>query len=109
EFGEGVFQRRFVASDHFAHQGIGELAPDGCSYLADLLDRRQAVEPRHQGILKGSWNGERRQRPVESIAVRVLDQDVPFNHCLCELLDEQRVAVGLATIWFITSAGSARP
>ena len=46
-------------------------------------------------FLKGRRNGERRQRPVESIAVGILDQDVPFEHRLCELLDEQRVAVGL--------------
>ncbi|MGB8107210.1 MAG: hypothetical protein WCF47_23330 [Pseudolabrys sp.] len=63
--------------------------------MADLLDRRQAVEARHQRILKGRWYRERGQRPVESIAVGVLDQDVPFKHRLCELLDEQRVAVGL--------------
>ena len=46
-------------------------------------------------FLKGRWNGERGQRPVESIAVGVLDQDIPFEHRLCQLLDEQRVAVGL--------------
>src|SRR4029077_4615787 len=69
--------------------------PDGCSYLADVLDSCQVVEPRHKGILKGRWNGEGRQRPVESIAASVLDQDVPFKHRLCELLDEQRVAVCL--------------
>ena len=33
--------------------------------------------------------------PPSSIAVAVLDQDVAFKNRLCELLDEQRVAVGL--------------
>ena len=33
--------------------------------------------------------------PSSSIAVGVLDQNTPFEHRLCELLDEQRVAVRL--------------
>ena len=60
-----------------------------------FFHRRQAVEPRHQRVLKGRWDRQRRQSPVEPIALGVLDEDVPFQHRLGELLDEQRVAVGL--------------
>src|SRR5215813_11447971 len=73
EFGECVLQYGFVASGQLAHQGIGELPPDRCPDLADLLHRRQAVEPRHQRVLKGIGNYERRQRPVEPITLGVLD------------------------------------
>ena len=69
ELGECILQCALVASNQHAQQGIGELAPDGAADLADLLHRRQAVEPRHQRVLKGVRDGERRQRPVEPIAL----------------------------------------
>src|SRR5262245_56232520 len=64
ELGQGMLQCGLVASDYRVHQGIGELAPDGRADLGGLLDRRQAVEPRHQRVLKRLRNGERRQGPV---------------------------------------------
>src|SRR5512139_1483553 len=95
EFGESMPHRLFVASGHLAQQGIGELTPDSCSDLADRLYRRQAIEPRHQGVLKSRRNGKRGQGPVKPIGPGVPDQNVSFEHRLGELLDEQRVAVGL--------------
>jgi hypothetical protein len=62
-----------VAPDQRAQQGIGELAPNGGTDLPDLLHRRQAVEPCHQRVVQRRRDGERRQRPVESIALGVLD------------------------------------
>ncbi len=47
ELGERVLERRLVALDQRAQQRIRELAPDGGADLADLLHRRQAVQPRH--------------------------------------------------------------
>src|SRR5215831_15259754 len=73
EFCECMLQYGFVASGQLAHQEIGEVPPDGCPDLADLLHRRQAIEPRHQRVLKGVGNYERRQRPVEPITLDVLD------------------------------------
>src|SRR5262249_6444615 len=60
ELGESMLQCALVASDQRARQGIGKLTPDGRADLADLPHRRQAVEPRHQRVLKGLRDGERR-------------------------------------------------
>ena len=46
-------------------------------------------------FLQGRWNGERRQGAIETIAVGIFYQNVSFQHCLCELLDEQRIAIRL--------------
>ena len=90
-----MLQCALVAADQRAQQRIGELAPDRRADLGDLPHRRPAVEPRHQRVLKRRRDGERRQGPVEPIAVGVLDQDARLQHRLGELLDEQRVSVGL--------------
>src|SRR5262245_27995499 len=95
EPGDCILERRFVASGHLAYQGIGELAPDGCTNLADFLYGRETVESRHQGVLKGRWNGERGQGTAETIAVGIFYQNVSFKHRLCKLLDKQRVAIRL--------------
>ena len=45
--------------------------------------------------MKGRRDRQRRQWPVEPIALGVLDEDARFQHRLGEFLDEQRVPVGL--------------
>jgi hypothetical protein len=54
-------------------------------------------------------NGERRQGPVEPIALGVLDEDPRFEHCLGQFLDEQRVAVGLDHDVFCHFGGQHTP
>src|SRR5262249_41880206 len=68
ELGESMLQCALIASRHRAHQGIGELAPDGGADLGDLPHRRQAIEPRHQRALKRLRNGEWRQGPPGPLA-----------------------------------------
>src|SRR5215470_18871620 len=75
ELSECMLQCGLVASHHRSQQGIGEVAPDDGADLTNLLHWRQPVEPRHQRVLKGCRDGERRQWPVEPIALTVLDQD----------------------------------
>ena len=95
ELGECMLQCGLVASSHGAQQGIGEVAPDGGADLPNLLHRRQAVEPRHQRVLKGCRYRQRRQWPIEPIALSVLNKDARFQNRLGEFLDEQGVPVGL--------------
>ena len=60
-------------------------------------------------VLKGCWDGERRQGSGEPIALGVLDQDARFQHCLGEFLDEQRVPVGLGDDLFHHFGGQHAP
>ena len=46
-------------------------------------------------VLKGCRDGQRRQWPIEPIALGVLNQDARFQNRLGEFLDEQGVPVGL--------------
>ena len=48
---------------------MGELAADHRGGLSDLLDRGEAVEARHQGIVQRRRDRERRQRAGELVAV----------------------------------------
>jgi hypothetical protein len=73
ELGERVPQCSLVEPDQRAQQRIRELAPDGSGDLADLLHRRQAVQPRHQGVVERRRDGERRQGSIEPIALGVFD------------------------------------
>ena len=50
-------------------QLVGELAADRRADLGDLLDRGQPVEPRHQRVVQGRRNGERRQRARQLVVV----------------------------------------
>ena len=43
--------------------------------LRHLLDRRQAIEPRHQRILQGGRDRHRRQRPGQGVAAVAFDQE----------------------------------
>jgi hypothetical protein len=54
-------------------------------------------------------NGEWRQGSIEPIALGVLDQDARFQHRLGQLLDEQRVAVGLDHDLFCHFGGRHAP
>ena len=82
---------------------------DGGADLGDLPHRRQAVEPCHQRVLKRVRNGERRQRPVEPIALGIFDQDARFQHRLGEFLDEQWIPIGLVVDRFDNGSRDTQP
>ncbi len=65
KLGESLFQCRLFAPGHLTNEGVGELAPDSGSDLADLFHRRHPVEACHQGVLECRRNGERQQRSTE--------------------------------------------
>ena len=90
--------------------GIGKFAPDGGADLADLLHRRQAVEPRHQRILKRCRDGERRQRARRADSRRRPRRGCPpSSTALVSSSTNSGLPSVLATICLVTSAGSARP
>jgi hypothetical protein len=53
---------------------------------------RQAVEPRHQRVVQARRDRERRQCPIEHIAVHFLAQQTALQHALGQFLDKQRHA-----------------
>src|SRR5262249_54918850 len=65
ELGERMLQWGPVASNRRTPQGMGDLTPEARADLPDLFHRRPRVEPRHQRVLKGLRDGERRKGPVE--------------------------------------------
>ena len=86
---QGLLQIALAQWRHRGQQRIGELAPDRRTDLRHLLDRSEAVEARHQRVVQGRGNRERRQRVLLGVG------DQPrFQHGLGQLLEEQRHAVG---------------
>ena len=71
-----------------------ELAADHGADLRHLLDRGEAVEARHQRVVQGRRDRERRQRAGQLVAVAGIREQARFQHRLGQLLDEQRHAVG---------------
>ncbi len=76
-------------------QRVRKFAADRSSDLRGFLDRRQAVEPRRQGVVQGRGDRKRRQRGCEHIRIVLLAQQLGFQHALGQFLHEQRHAVGL--------------
>ena len=75
-------------------QRVGKLAADCGARLRDLLDRRVAVEPRHQRILQRRGDRQERQRTDQRKTIVLLAQQTGFENRLGQFLDEQRHAVG---------------
>ena len=73
---------------------MAELATDHGADLRDLLDRREAVEARHQQVVQGRRDRERRQGAGQLVAIAGVREQARFQHRLGQLLDEQRHAVG---------------
>ena len=88
-------QRWLVVADDGVQQGIGEFAPNRRADLRDVLNRGEAIEARHQRILQCRGNRKRRQRPVEAVSVRPLDEEPGFKHVLRQLFQKERHPVGL--------------
>jgi hypothetical protein len=57
-----------------AEQRVRKLASDRRADLCHMSHRCQTVEPRHQRVVQGRRDRERRQRAVEDVAVRFLAQ-----------------------------------
>ena len=70
------------------------MAADRGAGLGHFLDGRIAVEPRHQRILEGRRDRQRRQWANQCVPVAVVAQQARFENRLGQLLDEQRHAVG---------------
>ena len=73
-----------------------ELAPDRCADLRDLLDRGEAIEPRHQRVAQGQRDRQGAGAPGIFPAIAGIPEVCRFEDRLGQLLDEQRHAVGLA-------------
>ena len=81
-------------SDRF-QQCVRKLAPDCRTDLTGLLDALEPVEARHQRIVQGRRNRERRERAGERVMSFLTDQETRFQHHFGQFLDEQRDAVCL--------------
>ena len=71
-----------------------ELPAEAGADLCNLFHHRcEAIEARHQRIAQGSWDGQRRQRPGEDVAVPGVAKKSRFEHGFGELLREKRHAL----------------
>jgi hypothetical protein len=92
---ERALQTILVQATHGSQQIVRELTPDCGTDLGHLLDRRKTIQARHQRILEGRGNRQRRQGAFELPVITGVSQQTGFQHRLGQLLDEQRHAVGL--------------
>ena len=75
-------------------QFVIELPADAGADLRNLFHHWcEAVEARHQRIVQGGWNSQRRQRPGEDVAVSDVAEQSGFEHGFGELLREERHAL----------------
>ena len=95
KFAKCILQRGLIARGYSSNQRIRKVTADDGADLRDLLDRVQAVEPRHQRIVKCLRDGQRRKWPVKPIARGLFHQNAGFENSLGELLDKQRISIGL--------------
>jgi hypothetical protein len=77
-------------------QLIAELAPERGADLSDLLDRREAIEPRHQRVAQRRRDRQGACAPDIFPSIAGIPEVSGFQDRLGQLLDEQRHAVGLA-------------
>ncbi len=76
-------------------QAMGKFASDRGADLRDVPHGRQAVESRHQRILQGRRNRQRRKRGAKHVTARLFSQQVGFEHRFGEFFHKERHAVGL--------------
>jgi hypothetical protein len=88
-----LLYRRFVNQRYGADQLVRKLPLPDRAELSHRAGRRQPVRPRHKGVLQRRGNGQRRQRPDQRIAVRLLLYQARFQEHLDEFFDEQRHAI----------------
>jgi hypothetical protein len=92
---ERTSQTILVQGTHGGQQIVRELTPNCGTDLGHLLDPGEAVEARHERILQGRRDGERRQRAGKRVMVAGIGEQARFQDGLGQLLDEQRDAVCL--------------
>src|SRR6478672_9652040 len=100
-----MLQLRLVTSDHSPHQRIGKFTANSCTNLGDLLYGVQAIKPCHQGVMKSFRDRQGRHRPVELIAIRLLNQGSRLENSLGELLHKQRISIGFRYDLFLHLGG----
>jgi hypothetical protein len=79
-----------------AHKAVPELTANRRADLRDFLGRGEPVEARHQRVLQGGRNRQRRQRTAQAVARRRILQQARLHHSLRQFFDEQRDAVRFA-------------
>jgi hypothetical protein len=89
---EALLQRAFVQRRHRLEQVIGKRPPDGGTQLRQRFDRRQAIEPRREGIPQRGGNRQRGQRAGQLIAGFALLQQARFQHHLSQPVPRLRPA-----------------
>ena len=95
QLGERVLKRDALNRRYLLQKVKGKLAADRCADLRDLLDRSQAIEPRHQGVLQGRGNRERRKHGGQHVGPVVCAQHPGLQHGLCQFLHKKWYAVGV--------------
>ena len=95
QLGERVLQRDAPNWRYLLQKVKGKLPADRRADLRDLLDRSQTIEPRHQGVLQGRGNCERRKHGGEHVGPVLFTQQLGLQHGLCQFLYKKRHAVGL--------------
>ena len=74
-------------------QFVVELPADAGADLRNLLHWGEAVEARHQRVVQGRRNRQRREWPVEDVAVASILEQSGFEHGFGQLLGEERYAL----------------
>jgi hypothetical protein len=85
-----LLQGALVPGGDGLQQGIGKLASERGPELCQALHRCQAIEPRHQRVVQGGGNRQRRQEPGELIALLSLLEQPRLQHHHHQLLHKQR-------------------
>ena len=86
--GHGLIERRFRHTRDCGEQLVAKSSAQGGCQLRHFLDRRQAVQARHQRVMKRIRDGHGRQGAGQLVAIVALDQDPHFQDRLGELFDE---------------------
>ena len=90
-----ALQGRLVPRRDGLEEGIGKVASERRSELCQAFHRCQTVQPCHQRVVQGGGNRQRRQRPRQRIALRLLLEQAGLQDHLGQFLDKQRHPIGL--------------
>ena len=74
-------------------QLVIELAANAGADLGHLLHRGEPIEARHQRVVQRRWYRQRRERPVENVAIAGVPEQSGFEHGFGQFLGEERHAL----------------